>query len=167
MRSDLYDAGFAKSADVGEGIITAPVWNDPLVVALPARHPLLIHKHIPLGEVLSYPLVLLCQPDVYEGSSQQIERILRSVGHQPTIAERVTSHDLFLTLVAAGYGLGLTSATRIEVYRHADVVTRPPAGRSLVLMTYLLRSDTEPSVQLSHLIARVHPIEMPVPGDSS
>ena len=35
---------FAHTADVGDGIVAEPIWQDPLVVALPARHALLVHK---------------------------------------------------------------------------------------------------------------------------
>lgn len=64
--SGLYDAGFAHAAEVGEGIIAEPVWTDPLVIAVPARHPLLAHKRIPLEELIRYPLVL-CHPEACEG----------------------------------------------------------------------------------------------------
>ena len=40
--------------------------SDPLVVVMPARHPLLVHKRIPLDEVLRYPLVM-CDPQSCEG----------------------------------------------------------------------------------------------------
>ena len=158
LRSDLFDAGFAQSAEVGEGIIAEPVWSDPLVVAVPARHPLLARKRIPLEEVLRYPLVL-CHPKACEGCSRQIERVIRTVDVQPAIAEHVTTHDLLLTLVAAGYGVSLTSATEIEVCRHPGVVVRPLAGRSPMLTTYLLRPDIEPSAQLGHFIDRLNPVE--------
>ena len=41
-------------------------WSDPLVVVMPARHPLLVHKRIRLDEVLRYPLVM-CDPQSCEG----------------------------------------------------------------------------------------------------
>ncbi|MEE5092093.1 LysR family transcriptional regulator [Xanthomonas euvesicatoria] len=40
FHDDLYDVGFARSDEVGEGIVALPVWNDPLMVAVPARHTL-------------------------------------------------------------------------------------------------------------------------------
>jgi DNA-binding transcriptional LysR family regulator len=61
LNSDLFDAGFAMIDDVGAGIIATPVWVDPLMVALSARHPLLVFKEVPLEEVVRYPLVL-CDP---------------------------------------------------------------------------------------------------------
>jgi DNA-binding transcriptional LysR family regulator len=158
LRDDLYDAGFAQWAEAGEGVIAEPVWDDPLVVAVPARHPLLMHKQIPLEEVLRYPLVL-CHPEQCEGCSRQVERVLRTVDIEPQVVEQVGSHDLFMTLIAAGYGIGLTTYTQIDACRHPDVVTRPLAGQAIVLTTYLLRPDVEPSVQLSHFIYRVNPAE--------
>ena len=31
LNSDLYDAGFAKSDEVGEGILAEAIWSEPLV----------------------------------------------------------------------------------------------------------------------------------------
>lgn len=165
LRGDLYDAGFAQSADAGDGIIAEPIWTDPMVVAVPARHPLLVYKLVPLEELPRYPLVL-CHPEGCEGCSRQIERALRTAGVEPPVIERVTTHDLLLTLIAAGYGVGLTSATQMELCRHPDIVTRPLAGQSVALTTYLLRPDIDPPVQLSHFIDRVNPSEPPAQSGS-
>jgi DNA-binding transcriptional LysR family regulator len=158
LRSDLYDAGFAQTAEVGDGIIAQPIWTDPLVVAVPARHPLLTHKRIPLESLLQFPLVI-CRPEICEGSTRQIERILRTADIEPQVAEHVVTHDLLLTLVAAGYGVGLTSSSQVDASRHPDVVVRPLAGEAVVLITYLLRPDVEPSEQLRHFIDRVSPVD--------
>jgi DNA-binding transcriptional LysR family regulator len=166
LRGDLYDAGFAKSPDVGEGIIAEAVWSDPLVVAMPTRHPLLVHKSVRVEQILQYPLVL-CHPEVCEGTNRQIDRLLRTVSDEPIVAERVSSHELLLTLVAAGYGLGLTSAIRIDSGQHPDIVARPLTERSFVLTTYFLRPDIEPSEQLSHFIDRVQPLESSVPDEAA
>src|SRR3546814_1491629 len=48
LHDDLYDVGFAQSDEVGDGIVAVPAWSDALMVAVPARHPLLAHKRIPL-----------------------------------------------------------------------------------------------------------------------
>ena len=58
LHDDLYDVGFAQSDEVGEGITAEAVWSDALMVAVPARHPLLKHRRIQLEEVLRYRLVL-------------------------------------------------------------------------------------------------------------
>src|SRR5256885_11953069 len=48
-----------------------PAWEDELMVAVPARHPVLAHKHVPLEEVLRYPLAL-CDPAICEGHARQV-----------------------------------------------------------------------------------------------
>ncbi len=70
--NDLYDVGFAQSDDAGDGIIAEPVWDDPLMVAVPARHPLLAYKRLPLEEVLRYPLVL-GDSQACEGHARQVD----------------------------------------------------------------------------------------------
>lgn len=154
LRGGLFDAGLAHATDVGEGIVVQSVWSDPLVIAVPARHPLLAHKRIPLEELIRYPLVL-CHPEIYEGCYRQIERILRAVDAEPMVAEHAATFDLMMTLVAAGYGLSFANKSHMMVCRHPEVVARPLAGRPLMLTTYLLRPNTEPSEPLSRFVARV------------
>jgi DNA-binding transcriptional LysR family regulator len=156
LRSDLYDAGFARSDNVGQHILTAAMWNDPLVLAVPARHPLLVHKRIPFEEVLNYPLVLF-DPVACEGCYRQIERLLHTVDIQPVVAEHVATHELMLALVSAGYGLGFACEPQITARQYAEVVLRPLAGNAPLLTTYLLRPDTEPSAQLGRFIERASP----------
>lgn len=160
LHSDLYDVGFGQADEVGDGLVAEAAWTDPLMVAVPARHPLLTHKRIPLNEVLRYPLVL-CDPQVCEGHARQIDRVLRRAEQEPVIAERVTSSDLMMALVSAGFALGLTGAAQIASSREAGVVARPLAGRSPILTTYLLRREGEISEVLARFIELVQAIESP------
>ncbi|WP_249977374.1 LysR family transcriptional regulator [Vreelandella olivaria] len=160
LHDDLYDVGFAQSDEVGDGIAVEPIWSDPLMVAVPARHPLLKHKRIPLDEVLRYPLVL-CDPQVCEGHARQVERVLRRAEQEPMIAERVASCDLMMALVSAGFALGLAGAPHIVSSRESGVVARPLAGRSPMLTTYLLHRESETSEVLARFIERVQAIELP------
>mgnify|MGYP001209410145 CR=1 FL=1 len=160
LHDDLYDVGFAQSDDVGDGITAIPVWSDALMVAVPARHPLLAHKRIPLDELLRYPLVL-CNPQVCEGHAKHIERVLRRADMEPLVAERVASCDLMMALVSAGFAIGLTGEAHIAASREPGVVARPLASRVPPLTTYLLHLDDEPSDVLARFIERVQAIESP------
>lgn len=158
LHDDLYDVGFAQSDEVGEGIVAIPVWSDALMVAVPARHPLLVHKRIPLEELLRYPLVL-CDPQVCEIHAKHVDRVLRRADMEPLIAERVASCDLMMALVSAGFALGLTGAAHITASRQPGVVARPLASRVPPLTTYLLHPIGEPSEVLARFIERVQAIE--------
>lgn len=160
LHDDLYDVGFAQCDDVGDGLTIEAVWSDPLMVAVPARHPLLTHKRIPLEEVLRYQLVL-CDPQVCEGHARQVDRVLRKVDKEPLIAERVASFDLMMTLVSAGIALGLAGASHIATSREPGVIARPLAGRSHMLTTYIVRVDNEPSDALARFIERIFAIDPP------
>lgn len=126
LHDDLYDVGFAQSKEVGDGVVALPAWSDALMVAVPARHPLLMHKRIPLEELLRYPLVL-CDPQICEGVAKHVERVLRRVDMEPLVAERVSTSDLMMALVSAGFALGLTGAAHIAASRESGVVARPLA----------------------------------------
>ncbi|KGB99990.1 LysR family transcriptional regulator [Burkholderia cepacia] len=158
LHDDLYDLGFAQSDEVGSGLIAEAVWRDPLMVAVPARHPLLTYKRIPLEEVLRYPLVL-GDPHGCEGYARHIDRLLRRVEQEPLIAERAASVDLMMALVAAGFALALVGATQIANSREPGVVARPLAGRTPMLTTYLLRPDRVPSETLARFIERINNLE--------
>ncbi|ALY42804.1 LysR substrate-binding domain-containing protein [Burkholderia vietnamiensis] len=154
LHDDLYDAGFSMADDVGDGILVAPAWEDELMLAVPARHPVLAYKRVPLEEVLRHPLVL-GDPAVCEGHARQVERILRKHEQEPLIVQHVASFDLMMTLVSAGIALGLAGTAHITGSREPGVIGRPLAGQPPMLTTYLLRRDMEPCEMLTRFIERV------------
>ncbi|MDH1210529.1 LysR substrate-binding domain-containing protein [Pseudomonas chengduensis] len=158
LHDDLYDVGFAQSDEVGDDVVATAAWSDPLMVAVPERHPILSYKRIPLEELLRYPLVL-CDPQACEGHARQVERFLRQAEAEPLVAEQVASCDLMMALVAAGFALGLTGESNIAASRESGVVGRLLEGCSPELTTYLLRSTREPSATLARFIERVQAVE--------
>ena len=154
LHDDLYDAGFSMTDDVGAGIVVTPAWEDELMAAVPARHPVLAYKQVPLEEVLHYPLVL-GDPAICEGHARQVDRILRRHEQEPLIVQHVATFDLMMTLVSAGLALGLAGAAHIACSREPGVVARPLAGKPPMLTTYLLRRDAELSEMLTRFIGRV------------
>ncbi|WP_075257956.1 LysR family transcriptional regulator [Herbaspirillum camelliae] len=156
LRSGDFTIGLAHTADVGEGIVTEPIWQDPLMIAVPARHELLAHKAIPLHKLNGHPLIL-CDPQVCEGYYRELTRLLRSLEREPNIVEHASSLDMMLTLVGAGYGIAFTTAARIATSQRSGVVARPLAVDSAIITTYLLRpSDNALSPLLERFIARLH-----------
>ena len=112
LHSDRYDAEFALSDEVGEGIAAVAIWSASLMIAVPARHPILVHKRIPLDEMLRYPLVL-CHPEICEGFWRQVKRVLCTVDAKPIVADHVPTLELTMALVAADYGLKLAGENPI------------------------------------------------------
>ncbi|MBO9679992.1 MAG: LysR family transcriptional regulator [Acidovorax sp.] len=153
LHDELYDVGFSMADEVGDGLIVEPAWEDELMVALPARHPALVYKRIPLDEVLRYPLVL-GDPAVCEGHARQVDRVLRAQEKEPLMVQHVASPDMMMALVSAGLALGLAGAAHIAANRESNIVARPLAGKPPMLTTYLVRRNTEPSQALARFIER-------------
>lgn len=142
LRSGDFSFGFAHTACVGEEIVAEPLWQDPLIVAVPARHPLLAHKEVPLPELASYPLVL-SDPQVFEGYWCELARLFRPLEQDPNVVEYVSSLDMMLTLVGAGYGVGFTTAARIAVSQR-----RSPPGNGFGCHDHL-----SPTAKQRHLVS--------------
>ncbi len=156
LLNGLYDAGFARSDALQEGILSRAVWSDALVAMLPARHPLLVHREVPIKEVLRYPLIL-CHPTACKGHYQQMERLLQSAVTEAinlNVAEHAASPGVMAALVAAGYGVGLTSASQLASPSSSDIITRPLAGPILHQTTYFLHAEGDRSPQLERFIDR-------------
>lgn len=158
LRDGLYDAGFSKAEHPGEGILASPAWHESLVIAVPARHPVLAYPELPIDVVLRHPLILR-DPGACAGCSRQVEKMLNSAGRKPDVVELVATHDLMMVLVAAGFGLGVTTETHLKINRHPEVVARSLTGEVPVLTTYLLRQDGEPSQELVAFMDRVSTLE--------
>ncbi|MEK9496138.1 LysR family transcriptional regulator [Photorhabdus sp. P32] len=154
LRDNLFDVGFAQSMAVGDGIIAMPAWYDSLVAAIPVRHPLLAYKVVPLDELLRYPLII-CGQGVYEGCLEPVLSIFQNAKLAPCISEKVASFDLLLTLVAAGYGIGVAGESQLNLTRHWDIAIRPFAGGIPKLATYMLRLDAPLTEELARFEERV------------
>lgn len=155
LREGHFDAGFARTDDIGDSIVAQAIWHDPLMLAVPARHPLLVHRRVPWEELARCTLVA-CHPEACEGCARQLARLLRALGDEPVQVQQATSLDMMLTLVASGYGVGFVTAAQMATCRHPDVVVRPIMDDTLpVLTTYVLRLADNDSAQLDRFIARL------------
>jgi len=131
-----------------------PVWADPLVVILPARHPLLAHAQVKLGEALKYPLVLW-HPEADSGCHDQTKAVLEGAAMPLRVVDYATDLGVMLTLVGSGYGIGYVVASQMQTVNRPDIATRPLVGDPPMLSTYLLRRQSEPSEPLKRFIARL------------
>ncbi|MBJ9965608.1 MULTISPECIES: LysR family transcriptional regulator [Pseudomonadota] len=155
LRSGYFLAGLAHTAEVGDEILAQPLWQAPLIVAMPQRHPLLANKRVPLIELTCYPLVLY-DPHMFEGYYRELDRLLHSLEWNSRGVEHASSLDMMLTLVSAGYGIGFTTAARMAVSQRPDIVVRPLALDSAMITTYLLqRRSGRPHPTLERLVVRL------------
>ncbi|MFW7348416.1 MAG: LysR family transcriptional regulator [Pigmentiphaga sp.] len=154
LRNGHFDVGFARSSHVGSDIVAEPVGIDPLLAAIPLGHPLAACPHVPLTELIRYPLIV-CDPQLREGCSQQLNLLLRSQGTEPIIAEYAGSLEMMLALVAVGYGVGFVTDAQKGACIHPTVVLRPIDASEATMTTYLLRLASNESELVQRFIARL------------
>lgn len=92
-----------------------PVWDDELMLIMPAGHPLLELEHIRPEDALKYPFVLREQGS---GTRQVMEEQFRSVGIEPgermNIVMELGSTGAVKSAVESGLGLSVLSATTVK-----------------------------------------------------
>lgn len=151
----MLELGLARSNIRRKEIISTSIWEDTLVAVVPKGHPTLRYRRIPLDELLKYPMIG-SDPSAYGGYHHQIDRLLRSGNVPPRITEWAKSMDMLLTLVSAGHGVAIASASRMGACRHHNIVVRPLAAKRPPLMTYLLQHESLNSAAATDFIERMH-----------
>ncbi|MBA4681703.1 MAG: LysR family substrate-binding domain-containing protein [Pseudomonas sp.] len=155
-----YALGLSTAAPEEGSLCSVPLWRDELAVAVPLRSPLLAFAEISLEQVVRYPLVLLSQENC-ETPGQQIDSLLKAAKTVPAIAEQVQSVELMMALIAAGYGIGICTKSRISALHRMGIVMRPLAGKPHYITTHLVQRCQPRSNAVDRLIQRAHTVQVP------
>ncbi len=126
------DAGFILHAPgfTPAGFEHHIVTTEPLVVAMPSRHPLALATKIALNKVLSEPLVMFPRrivPSLHDA----ILGLYHANGRSPQVVQEAIQMQTIVNLVSAGLGLAWVpeSVTRFQregvVYRHVAPGNKP------------------------------------------
>lgn len=123
----LHSPGFAPP-----GLERLPVADEPLVLAMPAAHPLARADRLALADVLAEPLVMFPRrivPSLHDA----ILGLYHAAGRSPVVAQEAIQMQTIVNLVWGGLGVAWVpeSVTQFRragvVYRAADAFA--PAGR--------------------------------------
>lgn len=151
LRSGFLDAALAPESGYGKGIASEAVWKDPPIAVIPTKHPLAARKSVALADVVREPLVL-CEPDTGLGQQCQIEQIVRTATATPNIADTATTLCMLVTLVFAGYGIGIASAAQLEAVSASELVLRPLSDVTTLVKTWLMVRAETPAEPLARFI---------------
>ena len=95
------------------GLRTAVIWRDPLVVVLPVGHHLANRRCVHLQELRHDRFVTYSRQAVPR-LRERIVRGCESVGFSPVVVQEARRAATLISLVAAGFGIGLVPATAAE-----------------------------------------------------
>ncbi|MGA4847561.1 LysR family transcriptional regulator [Streptomyces sp. G5(2025)] len=131
---------YNKPLPVPDGLVKAPLLDDPADIAMPAAHPLADRSEVDLEEFAEDEWITWGEG---EFCHEWLMFTLRGKGVEPRIAHRAQEHHTQLALVAAGLGVCVaprlgrdpmpagarTVPVRHRVRRHVYVVWRADADR--------------------------------------
>nr|WP_314607988.1 LysR family transcriptional regulator [uncultured Janthinobacterium sp.] len=122
-RIDIGLSRFIGPCEVPPDLRHAVTLDDPLVAALPLRHPLAGRTSLRAAELADIPFILYPK-DPISPFGQQIVAALKAAGAEPAVAYSAVEIYTALSLVAAGLGATLVARSIAENNR-TDVVFLP------------------------------------------
>ncbi|MDP3229649.1 MAG: LysR family transcriptional regulator [Acidovorax sp.] len=104
------------------------VAREPLVLAMPDRHPLAELPVLPLQDVLPEPLVIFPRP-ILPSLYDAILALYHHAGREPVVAQEAIQMQTIVNLVSADLGLAWVPAS-VQQFQRPGVVYRQLGGKS-------------------------------------
>lgn len=164
FNNDEIDVAFVRAPQIhADGVVVTPLQEEPMVAALPSRHPMARtgrSKVVPLKSLASDPFILIGPPGT--GLYDETVAACRAAGFVPRLGQPAPRITSTLGLVAAGLGIALVPSTMQSV-RMAGVVYRRLQGVAPKAFLGLASRRGDPSpvlrqfINLVRSIAKRHP----------
>ena len=137
------DVGFLRPPLYDAALVHEVIVREPLVVALPATHPLASQRRIPLRALATEPFILYPR-SVAPGPYDQLMSLCRAAGFSPRVTQEAVEMQTIAGLVAAGIGVALVVAT-VQDLRSGGVVYRALADAAPTMDLALAWCADDPS----------------------
>lgn len=144
LKDGHIDVGFVRAPLDDASLASECVRREPLVVALPADHPLVARKRISLSLLADEPFVLFPRHRG-PGFFDHIMGLCRQAGFSPRIVQEAPHLDI-VSLVAAGFGVAILPES-VRNIRRKGFALRPIVGSpSADLLMAWRADDTSPAL---------------------
>lgn len=124
--NDQMDVAFVRAPQIhAEGVVVTPLQEEPMVAALPSRHPMARtggSKAVPLKSLAGDPLILIGPAGT--GLHDETVAACRAAGFVPHLGQPAPRITSTLGLVAAGLGIALVPSTMQNVRMDGVVYRR-------------------------------------------
>jgi DNA-binding transcriptional LysR family regulator len=159
------DIAFLRVTDPYPGVTLCPLVAEPLVAALPERHPLAARDRVPLAELAAEPFVAFpraAAPEAFDA----ITAACRAAAFTPDVVYEASNDHSLVALVATGLGVSLVPLSTSNLHM-PGATYRPiePAATAAVMSAAL--PESRPAGPALHLLeiarARYRPDSLPLP----
>ena len=159
FNNDQMDVAFVRAPQIhADGVVVIPLQEEPMVVALPSRHPMARisrSRAVPLRSLAGDPFILIGPPGT--GLHDETVAACRTAGFVPRLGQPAPRITSTLGLVAAGLGIALVPSTMQSV-RIDGVVYRRLRGPAPKAFLGLAARKADPSPALRHFLNLVRTI---------
>lgn len=135
LHEGRYDAGMSLRSVSTPSLESQPLWIESMAVAMPLQSPLLGQAKLTLAELLDYP--------VFRWPVETCSLLDQGLSSWPPLGQQsiqhVTSFEMMALWVAAGYGVGISTQSRIEHARAWGIAVRPLSDGPYEVVTHLQR----------------------------
>lgn len=122
-----------------QGLVTIPLHDDPLMVCLPAQHPLARQRRLSLA-MLAQERLLWFERRLHPTYYDHCQNVFDRCDFSPARLPEPTDHHVLLSMVAAGQGVSLIPQSLRRI-THPGVVFRPLAeGRLLQISVSIVHA---------------------------
>jgi DNA-binding transcriptional LysR family regulator len=150
------DAGFVRLPveRAPASLAVKAILREPLILALPKRHPLGKRAKVAVRTLAAEPFILFprhAAPGLYD----QIEGICRRAGFRPSVAQEASQIQTIISLVSAGLGVAIVPRSMQTLHRE-HVVYRALEGASVMTEMAVAYEKENPSMTLQsflHVVA--------------
>ena len=137
VRRGEVDLAIGPPPPASAQVEVAPFTEEPVMIALPTRHPLEGHEAIAIAELADDAWVLV-PPRVPSQLRNAAIGAAAAAGFTPRVAQEARELDTLIALVSAGLGVTLVPASAARLTR-PGVIFRPLAGEALPFRLVALR----------------------------
>ncbi|WP_327665698.1 LysR substrate-binding domain-containing protein [Streptomyces sp. NBC_00498] len=152
VRDGELDAAFVRGLTHSPGLDLIPVWQDPLVAALPATHPLAARTTVPLADLARLPLRIVPR----ETNPQLVDLVMeacRNTGFEPVLGPAFTTDQDTLVAIATGKpSWTVFYAAQARFLQTGRTAFRPFAPPGLTAETFLAVHPATPARRLAPLL---------------
>ncbi|CAM5250153.1 LysR family transcriptional regulator [Streptomyces spiroverticillatus] len=137
VRSGRLDAAFVRGVESAPGLHLLTLWHDPLVVALPAAHPLAARGRLDLAELAGLPLRLASReanPVLFD----TVTAACRKAGFEPTLGPPFAGlQNTLAEIGAGGAGWTLVYPAAAETVSSRRIALLPLLGEPIAVRMFL------------------------------
>ncbi|WP_407555123.1 LysR family transcriptional regulator [Streptomyces sp. Pv4-95] len=165
VRAGRLDAAFVRGIESAPGLRLLTLWYDPLVVALPASHPLADRDRLDLADLAELPLRMASRgenPVLFD----TVVTACRAAGFEPAFGPPSTGlQDTLAEIGAGSTGWTLVYPTVAETVSSRRITLLPLNGEPITIRMFLaLRENADPA-RLELLTATSTQVRRKVAGE--